>query len=222
VALASRAQTAHPRADGAARRVPAPRGAARHGRRQQTWALETVADRRGLNGLGTKRPLAESAKEVWRDPGLPPVQAMAGVRRDRSAAGKRAWTAASAHAVQHAPGQPLVAPFTSVAPRGRARRVRARRPVVDRRANALKEPVSAGSPRARRADATRPATQKRERRPRGLRSIVELRRKQPASEVLAAAPAHRAKRLPARRGRADRGQKIDLGRDAPLSSRPLK
>jgi hypothetical protein len=182
-----------------------------------------VAVRRGRNGLATKRRPAASAGEGRRAHGLPPVpvQAMAGVHHDRSAPGKRAQTATSAHALRHAPGQPLVVPFTSVVPPGRARRARARLLVVVRRATVLKRPVSAGSPRVRRADVTKRETPGRRRRLRGLRFIGELRRKRPASEVLAATPAHRAKRLLARRDRADHGQKIDLGRDAPLSSRPL-
>jgi hypothetical protein len=221
--LASRDQTAHRRADGAPRRVPAPVGAVRHGWRPPRWALETVAVRRGRNGLATMRPQAANADEEWRGPGLPPApgQATVGVRHDRSVPGKRGRTITSARADRPGLGRPPVAPFTSGVHPERARRVRARRPVVDHRGNALKEPVSAGSPRARRADATRPATPKRERRPQALRFIAEPRRKTPVSEVLAAAPAHRGKHLLARHDRADPDQKIDLGCDAPLSSRPL-
>jgi hypothetical protein len=184
---------------------------------------ETVGVRLGRNGLATKRRLAASADEGRPGPGLPqaPVQVMVGVRHDRSVPGKRARTATSAHADRPGRGQPLVAPYTSVVHPERVRRARARPPVVDRRGNALKEPVSAGSPRERRADVTKRETPGRRRCPRALRFIVELPQKRPASEILAAAPAHRAKRPRARRDRADHGQKIDLGRDAPLSSRPL-
>ena len=201
--------------------MPVPEAAVRHGRRQQRRVLETVGVRPGRNGLATKRRLAASADEGRRGPGLPqaPVQVMDGVRHDRSVPGKRARTVTSAHADRPGRGQPPLAPFTSVVHPERVRRARA--PVVDRRGNALKEAVSAGSPRERRADATRPVTRGRKRRPRVLRFTAGPRRKPPASEVPAAAPAHRAKRPRARRDRADHGQKIDLGRDAPLSSRPL-
>ena len=220
--LVSRDQIAHPGAGGAAPQVPVPEAAVRHGRRQQRRVLETVGVRPGRNGLATKRRLAASADEGRRGPGLPqaPVQVMVGVRHDRSVPGKRARTATSAHADRPGRGQPPVAPFTSVVHPERVRRALARPPVADRLGNALKEPVSAGSPRVRRADATRAATRGKKRRPRVLRFIAGPRRKPPASEVLAAAPAHRAKRPRARRDRADHGQKIDLGRDAPLSSRP--